>query len=105
MKQHIDTQQLSQLTDKGREKLISQIGNGKWLCLSIGQMIELLNNYNINVQISDTENSLISLTDNARWLVHDATIIKSLNKLYTDGGTGELCDALWSACVEVLNGE
>lgn len=73
--------------------------------LSIGQMIELLNNYNINVQISDTENSLISLTDNARWLIHNTTIIKSLNKLYTDGGTGELCDALWSACVEILNRE
>src|SRR5258708_10141817 len=124
MKQHITTSDLDQLTEKGKERLrewwkpkkgdkaISNteyeafigeregyedefnIESAKYPLLSIGQMIEFLDdNFDHNGFLGDYWD--ISVTE------------KGWSILYKEGGDKianvNLCDALWSACVEILN--
>lgn len=121
MKQNITLDDLNQLSDNGKERLIewkvkhdreqttkeqieaptftdiailegslmSQIGNGKWLCLNIGEMIEFLGE-DLTIQITNTEDNYAELTDESWWV---------------KGNRNYLCDVLWCACVVVLNDE
>lgn len=132
MKQHITSQDLEQLSDKGKEKLREwwKPKEGDWICfttgtkhikhtveinscdsewgyviepgdkpqknqlplLSIGQMIEFLDEHN-------TDRAFDALCfDRGEYEWHVYHLEKPNNHRSV-----ELCNALWSACVEVLN--
>lgn len=102
MKQHITPEDLEMLTEKGREKYRSFV---LYLCtddfsnkklylsdsysylLSIGQMIEYLDEQGFGIRHVNFRNSLIDYC--------------SGDILY--GEKIELCDALWQSCVQKLN--
>lgn len=121
MKQHISVEDLEMLTEEGKSKLREwcktcrslqdEIFEGGYdpdsMNLSIGQLIEFLDEHDGNVVES------IEQYKNIYWSVvisnkYSASDTKWLNK---DGEevfskmfhSNELCDALWDACVEVLN--
>ncbi|KKK49467.1 hypothetical protein LCGC14_3134760 [marine sediment metagenome] len=113
MKQHITTDQLNELSEKGKEKLLkwwkrngyrkitgTYADTGKFVytdsLLSIGQMIEFLDDRGFFEDEKTHQVRSISKGKpgmNWQWFLR-------LNKEFNDY---ELCDALWSACKEVLN--
>ena len=107
MKQHINKEQINELTDSSR-KLLIEIEKDKphWDCgyyngvpkLTIGQMIEFLAdgrdyNHMPDMTIQFKEFSSASLLDYGLFFKFGNDEIKH----------GELCDALWEAVKEVLN--
>jgi hypothetical protein len=111
MKQHITVEQLRELSDKGMERLHNLVFKGKKfvgfhnagpLLLSIGQMIEFLDDHYGNQTIKYCsalliDNQSINTRDGGRWLAMKASNHKD-RKYFSD----ELCDALWSAIKEEL---
>lgn len=94
MKQHITSQDLEMLTEKGRERLRNWwVGEKGWILMlepeipmSIGQMIEFLKEQY-----------------GALWPNNPGLFLFNQHKKIFQ--TGELCDNLWQAVVEVLNKE
>lgn len=96
MKQNITKDQLNELSEKGKEKIRGwqmEPYKGTWYegelspLLSIGQMIEFLGDFCIDVDLSNGKLNGTGYITEAR----------------EDGM--ELCDALWEACKEVLEDE
>ena len=91
MKQNITPDQLNELSDNAARKLhkwannVESIGLGGNMLLSIGQMIEFLDENNDIWGIKQKENGAWKL---------EAPLFDFNNK--------ELCDALWSGVKEVL---
>ena len=86
MKKHISEEQMSELSDKGINKL-AKWNNGRYLAknLSIGQMIEFLG-------------------DDWWERPHDCSLNYSSDVWSCDFDTNDyLCDSLWQAVREVLN--
>jgi hypothetical protein len=99
MKQFIVVDQMNrELTDKGRQRLLSWAMSKKYLTLhnttfSIGQMIEFLDEQHYLIALRRTTN-----TENLNsW---DWEIIAQLEKSLSINN--ELCDALWEAVKQVL---
>ena len=115
MKQHITTKQLDELSEKGKKKLrkwwkpkeeeyIAHAWDGiqDLPLLSIGQMIEFLDDerYFDEVNIIQKYPYIRRPKHGGKWSVK--------NTWGWDGPEGEkyqieLCDALWSACKEILD--
>lgn len=110
MKQHITIEQLNELSEKGKERLrewwnktqTTKDGE-KWengisniVCLSIGQMLEFLDEsghtfYSINTQENNGKREFFMIS------YKKSSIKQALN-----GHRTELCDALWEAVKEIL---
>lgn len=127
MKQHIDTTDLEKLSESGKERLrewwkpkksdwwtdgveeyllcfapivsekFAKNNNGHPL-LNIGQMIEFLDYYDPDYGNQIDQHKQMSQDGNGYW--HYAFTPSGLYESFT---SSELCDALWSACVEILN--
>lgn len=96
MKQTITPEQLSQLTDKGKERLINYWSTRaddlyeRGLLpqyFSIGNMIEFLSSQSSSPDINISKGHTFTLNSGSVYTID------------------KLCDKLWSACVEVLNRE
>ena len=98
MKQAITTKQLKELGEIGREKLDKWVFDKyplefiKQPLLSIGQMIEFLDEHD-EIQIDRNHR------EPAHWIIESPTN----HDLFCS--KEELCDALWEAVKEVLNGK
>ncbi len=104
MKQHITPNQLNELSDKGKKALSKFVKNKSWdveysdptftvvklPLLSIGQMIEYL---------GEVE-KFITVDNHYGWVVTQGE-----DEIVTGMRIDELCDALWEAVKEVLNGK
>lgn len=95
MKQHISVEQLSELSDKSREKLEDYVFSNIIMTqkrfiplLSIGQMIEFL----------DEECGAWKMESWQEWEIVDT----EMNKNITLSKSAELCDALWNSVKEIL---
>lgn len=139
MKQNITPQQLSQLSDKGIERLrewwkpnnfdlfydiedtthdivtpenIDKLKDWKdiYPLLSIGQMIELLEDEWMRICVFN-KSILPIYYRKGSWSIEKLCIKHEYFPCYEQGCTNntdssrELCDTLWSACVEILNRE
>lgn len=119
MKQHIDQSQLEELSEKGKQRLTAFLNKSpitgnipksdfQWGIypsqLTIGKMIEFLSEHGIieiNQPIYLEEKSKDNLWSvEERYEKFDSSSGNIMN-LYHE----ELADALWSACVEVLESE
>ena len=96
MKQTITVKQLNELSEKGKEKLEEWMRRKKYyiharinLLMSIGQMIEFLDSE------QDYQFHIFRRTLDWKIIVNDLQYGKVLGE--------ELADALWQACLEVLN--
>lgn len=102
MKQNITTEQIAELTEKEKQKLSDWIFNRIQPSvepfvplLSIGQMIEFLDNSLPEVKGGDNPNIFIS--EGREW-----SVVFDLSRARKEYTAVELCDALWEAVKEVL---
>lgn len=115
MKQHIDKQQLEQLSSNGRTKLdqwaiskdyiewTNQCNDHECNCayttdplLSIGQMIEFLDEQDSCNEINIANDGGRYSNEHYQWTVYSCD---------SDTNKPELCDALWEACKQLLEEE
>jgi hypothetical protein len=111
MKQHITIDQLNELSEKGKERLHVHVGIGPYsgidslekyldvVLLSIGEMIEFLVSKGKNFSMNYDRNPDMWTFINGKWWPN--------SKGETKAGEDylKIADALWSACVEVLERE
>lgn len=99
MKQHITSDQWKEISEKQRDIMIDEwIFNHPLEVFSlptIGQMIEFLFDNNAFIFAYDTEGA---------WLEKSQNIVLYWGWENKENNKPELCDVLWSAVKEVLNG-
>lgn len=108
MKQHITVEQLNELSKKGKGNLghwfyqkqdLSHGEDPKNLLLSIGQMIEFLDEY-FSKEKRDFDIRIHSA--GTAWKYPGQRLVDLSIITYEIEDEVELCDALWEACKEVL---
>ena len=103
MKQTISVEQLNELSIEAGIKFEQwSISKGYGLVLSIGEMIEFINETKPDMHIETHDSN--QGTWNLATCYDDKRMKEYPDWSFTEVNTPELADALWSACVEVLNG-
>ena len=102
MKQSIDRDQWLELSEESQEKALEWLKDKSENHFTIGLMIEFINETKPDMHIETHDSN--QGTWNLATCYDDKRMKEYPDWSFTEVNTPELADALWSACVEVLNG-